>query len=202
MEIPARYFWAQPLESFLPRKRADVCACITRDQIPIPDYCCRCGSSHPCSYPLKVKRIADSDLANKLAGLFIGHVGAGIEYLTRKKVGVPCCSSCLLLRRIGYTIASFFCLLGAAPIIALTTLDQTAKLQTTLTAESVAVLFLFFMPAIGVGIACWCSWRSLPVVIYAFGGQLYFEFWSPAYQQLILNLVPVEKGPVIPVNAA
>lgn len=198
MEIPARYFWAPPLDPFLPGKRADILACITKDQIPIPDNCCRCGSSRPRFYPLKVKPITDSALADRIAGLSIGHIGAGIEYLVRKKVAVPCCSSCLVLRRLSYAVALFFCVLGVTPFAMLAALDQATKLQTTLPTELVAVISLFFVPTIGIGIACWCSWRSLPVAVYTSGDELYLEFWSPAYQQLILGVVSVEKVTSLP----
>lgn len=187
MEIAARFFWIPPLEPFLPRKHADILACITKEQIPISDYCCRCGSSRPLTYPLKAKPMTDSALAN------IGQIGAGIEYLVRKNVDVPCCSSCLVLRRVGYVVAFFFCLLGITPSIMLAALDQAAKLQTTLPTEVIVVISLFFLPAIGIGIGYWCSWRSLPVVVYDCGDHLYIEFWSPAYQQLILSLVSIEK---------
>lgn len=194
MDTPDRYFWARPLQPFLPGKHADVLVCITKDRIPIPDYCCRCGSSRPRLFPIKVRPTSDSAVANKIAGLLVGHIGAGIEYLARKKVDVPCCSSCLLMRRVGYVVALFFFLLGVAPSVMLAASDQAAKLQTTLPTELITVLSLFLVPAAGIGIASWCSWRSLPVIVYGVGDQLYFEFWSTQYQQQLLDLVSKEKG--------
>ncbi len=200
MEVSTRYFWARPLETFLPGKHADVLACVTKDQIPIPDYCCRCGSSRPGSYPLKVK-LTDATSAGSIAGHVLGSIGPGVEYLVRKKVAVPCCSSCLLIRRIGYVLGFFFFILGMTPFAMLAAADQATKFQTSSTTELFIVISFFLAIALGGGIGWWCSWRSLPVALYQCNGYLYLEFWSPAYQQLLLDLVPTEKAALVPGRA-
>lgn len=188
---PTKYIWAKPLQTFLPSNHSEVLVCLTQDQSHIPDYCCRCGSARADLYPLKIKPI--SDQAHDALRALPGPIGAGIGYLATKKVWLPCCSSCRLVRHLGYALAFFFFALGVTPSVLLACLDQATKLQLSQTTELLAVLSLFFVPAAGFGISCWCSWRSLPVIVYSFGDTLYMEFWSPQYQQQMLDLASPEK---------
>jgi hypothetical protein len=194
------YRWDYRRDSFLSKKPSRTLVCITDGHVPELKYCCRCGSSRPKPFPLKVKPVSDFNFASKLAGVPLGTIGVAVEYLARKKVNVPCCSACLLLRHLGYALGVFFSLLGLFPFITLATLDQATELRVNQPSELIAVLALFILPTIGIGISAWCSWRSLPVAVYSLGNKLYFEFWSPGYQQQVLSLASPESPIPLPHN--
>ena len=181
----ARSFWAAPIRQFLFDNRKEVLVCVTQGEFPLPERCCRCGSSHTKPHFLKVKPTGTDATAEKAIELLGGQVVSGIMYLATKKVGVPGCASCRRLRWIGYATAFILGIIGLIPFIRICMMDQATKLHTPFSTEVVAVIVMFLLPALGIGIAAWCSWHNLPVVIYGMkNGQLYFEFWSKQYQKL------------------
>ncbi len=190
-----RSFWAAPLRQLVFDNRREVLVCITQGKFPLPGKCCCCGSSHTKLHFLKIKPTGNDAAVEKPIELVAGHVTSGINYLVRRKLEIPCCSSCRLLRWIGYALAFTLSSLGLIPFIRICMMDQAIKLHTTLSAELGAVIAMFLLPALGVGIAAWCSWHSLPVLIYGMtDGRLYFEFWSPPYQKLLINACPPNKA--------
>jgi len=187
-QTPA-WFLARPLRQPIVGHRKSVVACVTPAPLNLPAICCRCGNPTDKTRSVRVVESAAGQAALTGVALVTGHFGhiiAGVHLLTQQKISVPGCPACWGLHRMGMAAGLAIIAIAAGVFIGFASLDHDVKLRMPVWITFAVVVGGFILVVIGGIVSALFSWQATSVLVYrARESGLYYEFWSPVYQEYL-----------------
>jgi len=191
------WFWARPLRQPIVGHKKSVLGCVTHTPLKLPAICCRCGNP---TNKTRTVRVVDSSAgqaaltgAELVAGHF-GHIVAGIHLLTQQKISVPGCPACWTLHRRGMAAGLAIIAIAAGFFIGFASLDHDVKLRMPVWVTFAIVVGALILVVIGGIVSALFTWHATSVLVYRTRENgLYYEFWSPVYQEYLKTGAKDEK---------
>ena len=180
---------ARPLRQPIVGHRKSVLSCVTPTPLNLPAVCCRCGKPTDKTRTVRVVESPVGQVALTGAELVAGHFGhivAGIHLLTQQKISVPGCPGCWSWHRRGMAAGLAIIAIAAGLFIGFASLDRDVKLRMPVWVTFAVVVGALILVLIGGIVSALFTWHATSVLVYrAREGGLYYEFWSPDYQEYL-----------------
>ncbi len=106
--------------------------------------------------------------------------------MTQQKISVPSCPDCWTLHRRGMAVGLGIIAIAAGVFVGFASLDHEVKLRMPVWVTFAVVVGSLMLVLIGGAVSALFSWRATSVLVYrAPKNGLYYEFWSPSYQEYL-----------------